>query len=59
MGDNDCCTNSNQRIQEACARVFAHIDQMASKAHAEIKAMAERDRRGFGQKVRWQLESLK
>ena len=59
MGDNDCCTDSKQKIQEARARVFANTDRLAAKASAEIRAMAERDRRSMGQRIRWQLESLK
>lgn len=50
---------TEQRIQEARVSLFANTEQMAAKASAEIRAMAERDRRSLGQKVRWQLDSLK
>ena len=59
MGNTDCCTDSKQRIQEARVSLFANSEQMAAKAHAEIRAMAERNRRSLGQKVRYQLDSLK
>jgi len=59
MANSDCCTDSKQLIQEARIRLFANTEQMAAKASAEIRAMAERNRRSLGQKVRWQLDSLK
>lgn len=35
------------------ATVFAEIDRKAEQAKAEIHAMAVRDRRSMGQRVRW------